>query len=48
MVSDHSAFAICLIRVHTGGEVSLLLEAMKTQDVETQFLTSMYRNIISW
>lgn len=47
MVLDSPAFAICVMRVHTGGELSLLLQATKTQVTETHFLTSKYLNTIS-
>lgn len=46
MVLDCPAFIICIMHVHAGGEVSV--EAMKTRDTVTQFLTSKYLNTISW
>lgn len=41
-------FAICIMHIHAGGDVSLLFHAMKTQVTGTQILTSKYLNTVSW
>jgi len=48
VVLDSPALGICVMHVDTSGEVSLLLQVMKTQDTDTQFLTSKYLHTISW
>lgn len=41
-------FAICIMHIHTGGDISLLFQAMKIKVTETQILTSKYLNTILW